>query len=297
MTAPELSVVVTTTHSWPAVEACLERLVPQTFALGAELILADASEQGLPDPCPESYRHVRWLRAPGASVFELRALATAAAGGGIIAWTEDHCLVNSDWCRRHLAAHREKPGMTAVAGAVVNGSTGCRLDWANYFLTNGQFLPPIGARRITRAPGVANVSFWRWTNHGASVEPGWVELVLQPRLLAAGRIVFDDRLQVTHVQSHGMIDTCAAHFHNGRSTAGLAAQRMTRVSRLFRLPFRFLMPVVMVFSGGRVPVQTPGFRRLLVASLPWMSWLAVCHSAGQIAGLVAGAGSSPRRIE
>jgi hypothetical protein len=73
-TEGQLSVVIATTHPWPNSQECLEILLPQIAGVDAEILLADSSGIGLPEPVPEHLKSVRWIKAPGASVFHLRAI-------------------------------------------------------------------------------------------------------------------------------------------------------------------------------------------------------------------------------
>lgn len=292
-----LSVVVATTLPWPGSKTCLDRLCPQIRALDAEIILADSSGSGLPSSVPEPYADVQWLNAPGVSVFELRARATAVARGDIIAWTEDHCVPASDWCERILAAHAEQPKASAIGGAVVNGSTTCLIDWANFLVTFGPFLPPVETRKIRRAPPAANVSFKRRAIPVGKLESGWVELVLGPRLFVDGMVAIDPRIQVAHVQSHGLLGTFVTHFHNGRSTTGLISPKMSASRRMARLLLYLGMPAAVLHASLAPLWNRPRFRGRVFASLPFMAMLACCHSAGSmLALLVNGPGRSPERL-
>ena len=295
--APPLSVVVTTTHPWPSAQGCLDRLCPQATAVGAELILVDSTGRGLPDPRPQSYSNVRWLHVPGASVFELRARAAAAATGAIVGFTEDHCRPSRDFVRLHIQAHQRHSGAMVVGGAVLNGSPGSLLDWASYLLTFGPFLPPIRPGRMRRAATGANVSFKRHAVNAHVAETGWIEFVLQPRLLAAGQVVFDDAILVRHLQSKGP-GTFALHFHSGRSAAGLTAAGSTLPLRILRLGWSLTLPLRMLASACPGPLANPAYRWRALRSLPWMAALAVCHSAGVFSGLLLkGAGRSPHLLE
>ena len=292
-----LSIIVTTTLPWPGSKACLDRLCPQIRVLGAELILADSSGSGLLDPVPDSYADVQWLNAPGVSVFELRARATASARGDIIAWTEDHCLPAIDWCKRIVAAHAEQANASAIGGAVINGSAKCLIDWANFLVTFGPFVPPVETRKIRRAPPAANVSFKRRAIPEGILESGWVELVLGPRLFADRMVAIDSRIQVEHVQSHGLVGTFLTHFHNGRSTTGLISPGMRVAGRLARVLLYFGMPAVVLHASFTPLWRKRDFRGRLFASLPFMALLACCHSAGSLLGLLLnGPGRSPERL-
>ena len=291
-----LSVVVATTHPWPFLKPCLDILLPQCEALGAEFLIGDSTGQGLPCPLPERCRGIRHIVIPEASVFDVRAAATAAATGEVVAWTEDHCLPALDWCEKICAAHRGNPDAEIVGGAVVNGSQGSPMDWANFLCTFGPFVPPIESPPRRRAPAVANLSMKRRAIPSGSIRAGFIETVCEPRLLSNGRVRFDDGVRVTHVQSWGLWGTFAAHFHNGRSTTGLLADTMPASRRLRQMMICFLMPaelmrtsVTPLFGNSRVP-----WRR----HLPIMFALAIAFSVGEFVGLAGkGAGRSPHCLE
>jgi hypothetical protein len=154
-----LSVVVATTHPWPNSQECLEILLTQIAATNAEILLADSSGIGLPEPVPEHLKAVRWIKVPGVSVFHLRAIGTRAATGKIIAWTEDHCRPAADWCEKILNAHTVHPELTAIGGSMENGSTTTTADWANFLTTFGPFIAPIDFAKTDRVPTPANISF------------------------------------------------------------------------------------------------------------------------------------------
>jgi hypothetical protein len=291
-----LSVVVATTHAWPSLKACLEILLPQCEALGVELLIADSTGEGLPDPLPQAFCNIRHLVVPGASVFELRARATEAASGQIVAWTEDHCRPAPDWCAKICEAHARTPEACIVGGAVINGSREEFTDWASFLCTFGPFLPPFKNPPRKRAPAVANLSMKRRAIPAGPIRAGFIELICQTRLLASGRVRFDEDIQVTHVQSFGWGGTFAAHFHNGRSTTGLLADKVCGWRRLRQMLICFVMPaevmrtsVTPLLGTSRVP-----WRR----HLPLMLALAVAFSAGELVGLaVKGAGRSPHLLE
>jgi hypothetical protein len=194
VTKPTLSVVLATTDAWPDLANCLAILEPQAEQTGAEIIVGDGDGSALPDKYSTNPGRVVWIRKPGASVFELRALCVDAARAPIIATTEDHCVVEPDWCERVLAAHAEHPDALAVAGAVTNGSTTSRADWANFLHTFGAFTPPLDPTQRDRCPVNANISYKRAAFPPGPLAPGYMELQLNGRLFREGGFVFDDRV-------------------------------------------------------------------------------------------------------
>jgi hypothetical protein len=286
MTKPTLSVVLATTEAWPDLATCLAVLEPQAERTGAEIIVGDGDGSGLPQKYTSDPGRVVWIRKPGASVFELRALCVMAAKADIIATTEDHCIVDPDWCERLLAAHAAHPEALAVAGAVTNGSTTSRADWANFLHTFGAFTPPVDPGQKVRWPVNANLSYKRAAFPGGALEPGWMELQLNGRLVREHKVVVDDRIRVAHVQSHGFLGTFAAHFHNGRATAGLHPIRLSRRQlpwRLYRLTMQTLR-------------NKPELEAVIRSCKPFIAALSTCHALGETVGILFGPGKSAERL-
>jgi hypothetical protein len=297
-TEVQLSVVIATTHPWPNSQECLEILLPQITGIDAEILLADSSGTGLPEPVPEHLKSVRWIKAPGASVFHLRALGTSAATGKIIAWTEDHCRPAADWCERILGAHSAHPELAAIGGSVENGSTTTTGDWANFLTTFGPFVAPIDLAKTDRVPPPANISFKRRAIPSGEIGPGDIEFVIKPQLQRERLIGVDDRIVVWHIQSRSFFESAVSHFHNGRSTSGLIASQLSKEGRRQRLRHCFRLPRAIVQNvteplAGKTSVAEP-----LRRALPTIRFLAICHAAGEFCGLAfRTAGTSPIRLE
>ena len=286
MTKPTLSVVLATTDAWPDLANCLAILEPQAEQTGAEIIVGDGDGSALPDKYSTNPGRVVWIRKPGASVFELRALCVDAARAPIIATTEDHCVVEPDWCERVLAAHAEHPDALAVAGAVTNGSTTSRADWANFLHTFGAFTPPLDPTQRDRCPVNANISYKRAAFPPGPLAPGYMELQLNGRLFREGGFVFDDRVRVAHVQSHGFLGTLAAHFDNGRATTGLHRVPLSRR----QLPWRVYR------STMRTLRNKPALEPTIRACKPIIAMLSTAHALGESLGILFGPGKSAARL-
>jgi hypothetical protein len=294
----QLSVVIATSHPWPNSQECLEILLPQIAGIEAEILLADSSGIGLPEPVPEHLKSVRWIKAPGASVFHLRAIGTSAATGTIIAWTEDHCRPAADWCEKILVAHSEHPELAAIGGSVENGSTTTIVDWANFLTTFAPFIAPIDFAKTDRVPPPANISFKRRAIPAGEIAAGEIEFVIKPRLHKERSIGVDDRIVVWHIQSRGFFESAFSHFHNGRSTSGLTASQLSKESRRQRLGHCFRLPKAIVRNVTEPLAGKTSVEEHLRRALPAIRLLAICHAAGEFWGLVfRTAGSSPIRLE
>jgi hypothetical protein len=230
-------------------------------------------------------------------VFQLRAEAVERARGAIVAITEDHCIVASDWCQQILIAHRDHPHAAAIGGTVENGATATKIDWASFFLVNGASMPPlrVGERRAIALQ--ANVSYKRHALSAHAHDLGQMEWILNQELRRGGAaLLSDDRIRVEHVQSLGVGGTCRIHYDDGRMIASFRLAHMGTVERWIRIAACPLMPPLLVARAlGQV---LPKRRRpaTLCASLPWMVVLACCKAWGTLLGFLFGPGLSPQRI-
>jgi hypothetical protein len=158
---------------------------------------------------------------------------------------------------------------------------------------------PIASAAALRAPSVANGSFKRsLVGPTAAATPGWLELELMPALVGAGAVERDGGPLVTHDQSHGGArGTLAAHFHNGRATAGLRVDRpgpgavRAEWRRLVRLPWRLIRELHAALAV-RPPLTGVATRGARLVPL-----LAAAHSVGELTGLLLGPGTSAELLE
>lgn len=292
-----ISVIVATIEPWPAVQSCLDRLMPQVQHVGGELILADGTPggRGVPPADAEAYANVRTVTAPGASIFALRARGVAVARGNYLSFTEDHCVPDLHWIGRVLDAHRAHPDALMISGAVLNGSSDGLVDWANFLMTFAEFLPPLPARPLLRVPPMGNCSFRRSVRPADTPPEGWMELVLAPTLMRDGRVHIDERIIVSHVQPKYLMSALTMHFHNGRSCAGLALPHMAvrdrraRLRRIPALPWYLYASVSASLTGRTIP-------RRARLSLPVVGLLCAAHATGECVGLLWGEGTSAKKL-
>jgi hypothetical protein len=293
---PELSIVLASSHAWPEAERTLRALLEGDADVDFELILCSGST---PPPATFGDRRLSVIVAPGESVFALRARGIERARGEIVAITEDHCIPAPDWAAALVSAHARHPEAVALSGAVANGAIESAWDWANFLMTFAEHMPPLDGAAAKRAPSVANGSFKRApVGATAALTPGWVELELMPRLVAAGAVARDGGPLVTHDQSHGGARAnLAAHFHNGRASAGLRVERpgpgavRTEWRRLAGLPWRLTRELHAALAV-RPPLTGGAARGARLAPL-----LAVAHAAGELVGLLSGPGASAERLD
>lgn len=290
-----LSVVVSTTHPGVALTACVDAVRPQLERLGGQLVLADGSDH-LDAVTDALTVGATVVREAGADVFRLRELGARAATGEVVAFTEDHCVPAPDWCASLLAAHADHPTVAGVAGATRNGSPDLLVDRANFLVTFAPVLPPLPPMPGRRVPPPNNISIKAVSLAEYDLRPGLLEFEIVPHLVRVGHMVFDDRIVVDHVQSHGRVGTVVVHFHNGRTTTGIRRRPPLR-ERLRRVGDSVLLVPRHLAETLREVACRPGQRRAALPAVPWVVLLLCAHAVGQITGLVAGPGSSPRALE
>ena len=217
--------------------------------------------------------------------------------GEIIAITEDHCRVASDWCEQIIQVHKDHPGAAAIGGTVENGATTSLIDWANFFLVFAPFVSPIKNGPCERSCLQANISYKRRVVSRIVSQLGVMDMLFTRQLRKEGEVLMaDDRLVVSHVQSHGFRGTFAAHFHNGRSIAGFRLEHLGGIGRVLRLGSTAILPPYLLWSTLRALLNKQRFLGKVFASLPLLALLVCCHAAGEFVGYIAGPGRSPQRL-
>lgn len=292
-----LSVVIATTQPWPEVGPCLDSLHQQVKDIGAEIILADGTGQGLPEQPDSLYPGIVWLKVPGASVFYLRALAMSHARGEIVAVTEDHCRARPNWCEKILEVHRKYPDTAVIGGAVENGATETLMDWASFFIVNGAALSPLDSGERSKVTLQANVSYKRHVIPKTIPELGRMEWIFNQHLRSHGeKLRADDSIIVEHVQSLGFHGTCMIHFHDSRSIAGFRLEKISPVERMIRLAACFIMPPALLMRTLIPLILKNRHLGIAAACLPALAVLVSFRGAGAFVGFITGPGNSPQQI-
>jgi len=231
-------------------------------------------------------------------VFKLRAAGYEIARGEVIAVTEDHCRATPDWCRRIVERHAEHPEAAAIGGAVDNGTPDHPIDWAAFILTQFPYAAPLPNGPVERTTSATNLSFKRRAVERLPrhADFGAMEIFDARKILTNGDVLLaDDSIVVFHDQSMGFAGTSATEFHNGRTLGGFRRGIMDqrdwmRIGGAGILPFYRSARAIRVAFGKRIP------RRAVVTSIPFVVWLQLCTSAGELVGYAAGPGDSPQQL-
>ena len=141
---PEISIVVPTYNGERTVVDCLRSVRAAVGDRYAEIIVSDSSTDSTADLIAQQFPEVRLLRSKTRmSAGAARNRGAAASCGRLLFFTDQDCVVPSDWLTR-LEAHLSDPSIDGVGGAVgirnPTSASGCAL----YFL---EFLYHFPARR------------------------------------------------------------------------------------------------------------------------------------------------------
>jgi hypothetical protein len=294
-TRARLSIVVPTTDGWPAVTEKLTSVRAAARHVNAELVVVDGSGNEPPADPPAGER---WISSPGGSVFQLRLAGYRAAGGDVVAATEDHCIVPLDWGEAILRAHDEWPDAAVVVGAVTNASTDRAIEHAHFLVNLVAFTPPLPSGLHDGPICHVNLSYKRDALCGLDDNGGLgvADFLHAARLRRAGRRVYvDGRILTSHVQPVRALRSVTLQFHAARCVAAFQHRSMGPVQWL-RVAAAPLSPVVRIARIAR-SCTAKGLRPEFNASAGWILLLMYAQAVGKLVGHVAGAGNSAHMLE
>jgi hypothetical protein len=294
---PPLSVTISTVQGWPEIAANLRTVIDSVSDIGGEVVVTDGSGNQVPQS-DEVGPGVVWLSYPGESVFQLRDRGYKAAGGEIVAITEDHVRVPPDWARKILDAHAAHPEATAIGGSVENAATGNAMDWGSFLVVQAAVAAPIQSGPAKRLSGAVNVAYKRHAIEAMETYGGLgaMDGLHQRHLAATGAtLLSDDTIRVLHDQSLGFRGTTAIHYNAGRTMSGFKRQHMDAVQWLRVIG----APIIPLARFARaVALLTPrGYGPQIARSGPAMLWLLYSQGVGQFVGYLAGPGDSPGKVQ
>jgi hypothetical protein len=294
---PSLSLVLATLAGWPHIASVFNTQRAAVEAVGGELIVVDGSDHPAPRP-EEIGPNTTWISAPGDGVFQLRAHAYPIARGAIIAQSEDHCAMETDWGQVLLDLHAEHPEAAVIGGVVENGSPKRMDDWATFFIGHFRDMPGVGLARRVPLVGLTNVSYKRNVVDAflPAGDDGINEAAQQRMLAANGEVLLiDDRLRVSHIQSQGVSGMIQINWHSARTQAGMRRAQRTP-SALVRLIAAPVSPLVYMALIANAVVRQRYQTRAFVKSAPMVFGLLAWRAVAELVGYAAGPGDSARRF-
>ena len=295
---PTLSLIVATTHGWHDYRRIFMTHRAAIEAVGGELIVGDSSGNA-PPTTADVGPSVTWVSAPGDGVFQLRTRCYPIARAPIIAHTEDHCVLDAEWGKTALELHGEYPDAAVIGAVIENGSTDALNDWANFFVGHVWDMPSVGQGRQVGAAGLTCVTY---KSHAIkdmeSVgDLGVNEAYHQLKLSARGeKVLMDDRLRCSHVQSGGVKRAVKRTWHAARAGAAMRRQKLNARSVL-RIALTPVLPVWYSATIARQVLARKYHRRDALVSGPYIVGFLFVRAAAEVVGYVAGMGDSGNRFD
>jgi len=297
--APRFSVVVFARESVATIGEALGSLAAQTRRDRAEVLVADASEDGTAGRIAREFPWVVHLRRPGGTMPTLKAEAIRAARGELVCILDPADAAAPDWLERIDAAMRE-PATTAVGGAVELVGPATAADRAAYLFEYGAFEPPLEAGPTDGDLPGNNVAYRReaLVDWCADLLPGgFYKPFFHARIRArGGRLVLDPTMRVRHLTRYTWRGFGASRFHYGRC---FGAMRLADARGRRRLVLAVLAPAappLLVVRHLRRAWGHPGNRRHLRRAAPALAGVCLLWGTGEWLGAWLGPGRSCERV-
>jgi hypothetical protein len=296
---PCLSIVVAGRNS-PQILDCLAALCPQAEAAGAEVIVADSSDDGSDLAVRCRFPSVRLLHfSDPLTLPELRTKAVALSRGPIIAILDVFSIVSDNWLSEVLRAHRERPNL-AIGGAVelYDAARQDLFNWAVYINEYGMFMLPRESGEVDILPG-SNITYKRealFDSAGPKHQVFWKTFVNQELEAAGHPLWLEPRIVVRLKKPIPIGDFFRTRYDHGRCFAGMRAAGFSLARRAIHAVTFPLLPFVFLWRWGSKYWVKRRFRSKFIATLPLQLLLFGSWSVGEFVGYVLGPGDSCRAL-
>lgn len=281
---PTISVVVASFRERRLLKACLDSLADQCRERDAAIIVARASSPSDTAALRAEYPGVQFVDAPpSSSIPALRAIGMAAAGGDIVALTEDHCIVSPDWIAQLVSACGRRSDV--VGGSVGNAQCQRAVDWAAYFSEYGFFAEGAVNSAATPLLTGANVAYSRRVV-GDVIElarRGEWENAVHARLSGAGSsLEFLKTAAVYQNHNYRVGEFCRDRYTHGYDYARRRLVDEAKGRRWLLLTGSVALPILLMLRIARAaaPSRMFTFLRALPVTLVFLSAWSLGEAVG-----------------
>ncbi len=294
------TVIIACNNAETVIVECLARLMRQDDHSELEIIVADGSHDRTAQLVEAQFPKVKLLRFEGPSTLPvLRAGAIALAKGKIIAILDPYTMVSPNWLQQVISEHAEHLH-AAIGGAVdlYDADNRGMLAWAQYFNEYGMFMSPVKEGVIEILPG-CNISYKRellFDGDKPRFEVFWKTFVHAELSRAGGELWQSPLIHVELWKPVGFASFLATRFLHGRCYAAMRCEDSSAPERALRFLTSPLVPFVLQYRWTRRIWPKNRHRARFILSMPIQFMLFVCWSLGELAGYLAGAGDSCRKL-
>ena len=292
MPEPEISVIVASFNSSATISATLDSLYRQEGDVPYEVIVVDSSRDGAGELVARCYPQVRLFcfterRYPG----DARNYGATRAQGGILAFTDADCTIDSNFISEIYEAHKaESP---VIGGVIANGNPESYIGWAHYFAEFSQWMPQREACVMGEIPTCClSMKRWAFEKYGPFLEGIYCsDTAFHWRIREGGHTPW---LRPTLCVAHTNINSFGRLMHkqifHGRSFACLRMnyQTFTRAHRVVYILFAPLLPIVLFMRTlGRV-LRKGVYRKQFAYTFPLVFLSLTAWSWGELKGYLSG---------
>lgn len=263
---------------------CMERLQEELSGFFAEILVIDASKNGVSGGIPNS-ADIRIVRmVAGSDVPKLWQAGIDASRGTVISLLVESCIVGPGWAERVLRSHRAP--WPVVGGAIDLDARVGLVNSAIYFCRYSRYLPPFEPVFRDDLPGI-NCSYKRVSLVGLEHEmrDGFWETFVHQRMRNRGeRLLSDASILVNYVGSTELWVFLRERFIHGRQFARRRGRGLHRTEKILRALAFPIVPWIMVSRTAAQIFKRRRCRARLLASLPLVIAFFSSWSLGECIG-------------
>jgi hypothetical protein len=288
-----LSVVVAAWNDPELLRKCLRSLGAARGSSEMQVIVACPADRGFEDALAELPDAQLVAMPADATVPVLRAGGLARATGEVVAFLEDHAMVDPAWADALVEGYRAS-GVRAVGGPVAQAPGLSTLDWGAYLFDYGRFMPPMAPGPTHELSGL-NMSFTRELLGalGDTLRDGVIEGPLLEELSRRGvRLYLAPQAIAYQTKRYSLRETLVSVYYLGRGYAGRRVRGTPRIGRLARMSGTVLLPAVLVWRVLAAVLPRGENTGRVLGAVGYLCLIALSWSLGEGVGYVAGVGDS-----
>lgn len=218
-----VSVIVPCYNSERTIRECLSALLSQRTSFSFDVTVVDSSSDETPKIVEREFPAMRLIHLDKRTFAgAARNIGVRATQGAYCLMIDSDCVAQPDLIERAIKQHSEGE-YAAVGGSLRNGTPKSLSGLIGYLIEFKEFMPSADLRLETSVP-TANIAYRRETleRHGCFDESMWLaeDILLNWKMHEAGeRILFDPKIEVTHLNRTGWREVLTYQTGLGRMSA------------------------------------------------------------------------------